>query len=71
MTRTELLKDYINRSGFKKCYISEKVGMTPQGFSKCLKTPEKFRAGQAGVLCELLGIELHHRDYIFFARGGV
>lgn len=71
MTRTELLEDYIKRSGMKKCYLAERVGLTPQGFYKCLKNPEKFRAGQAGTLCELLRIEMGHRELIFFATGGV
>ena len=71
MTGTELLEYYIERSGLKRGHIAAQVGLTRQGFRNCLKKPDTFRVSQAGILCELLGIEDDHRELIFFARSGV
>ena len=70
-TNTELLEDIIQKSGYKKQYLAEKIGLTPAGFYNCINNRAEFRAGQINALCELLGItDLTQKENIFFARSG-
>jgi hypothetical protein len=71
MTSTELLEYYIKRSGLKKGHLASQVGLSRQGFQNCLKNPSTFRASQVGILCQVLDIDMSHREPIFFARDGV
>lgn len=68
MTNTKLLSDLIQKSGLKKVFIAEKIGMTPAGLHNCLKGKSEFKASQINILCDLLRIDdLELKEAIFFA----
>ena len=71
MTDTELLQDYIDRSGLKIKFIAEKVGLTPYGFSRKRDGLSEFTPSEIAVLCDVLHIEtLEERWAVFFCKGG-
>ena len=68
MTNTEMLNAVIKKSGLKKAFLAEKVGLTKVGFSNCLSGRSEFKASQIAILCELLDIRsLELKEAIFFA----
>lgn len=72
MTNKELLEQAIRDSGLKKAFLAEKIGLSPAGFCNCLNNRAEFKASQINTLCEVLGItDLHTKEAIFFASGGV
>lgn len=71
MTNTKKLEDIIQKSGYKKAYLAEKIGLTPAGFCNCLNNRAEFRASQIATLCDLLGIhDWELKEAIFFSPGG-
>lgn len=71
MTNTELLEQAIKKSGLKKGFIAEKLGLSRTGLSNCINNRAEFRVGHVNALCELLNIDENQRSTIFFARNGV
>lgn len=70
MTNTELLEEWIARSGKKKSFLAMKVGLSPAGFRNCCTNKAEFTASQIQILCEELGItRLTDRQAVFFAAG--
>lgn len=67
MTNKKLLEQYIARSGLKKGYLVERLGMSRQGFRNCLNNRAEFRASHIQILCELLGLDSELKEAIFFA----
>lgn len=68
MTNTELLEKAIDKSGFKKKFIAQKIGLTPYGLAKKINNITEFNASEIHRLCELLNINsLKEREKIFFA----
>lgn len=68
MTNTELLEDKIKKSGKKKGYLAEKVGLSLAGFKNCCTNKSEFRTSQVQILCDELNIEsLEEKQQIFFA----
>lgn len=71
MTNTGLLEERIIKSGKKKKYLAEKVGLSYAGFRNCVINKAEFTASQIDILCEELGItSLEERFAIFFAKSG-
>lgn len=71
MTNTELLESWIAKSGKKKAYLADKVGLSRAGFRNCCINRAEFTANQIQILCDELGIKkLTDREAIFFAKGG-
>lgn len=69
MTNTEMLNAVIKKSGLKKSFLAERIGLTRVGFSNCLSGKSEFKASQIAVLCELLDIRsLELKEAIFFAE---
>lgn len=69
MTNTELLENKIQKSGKKKTYLAEKLGLSLQGFRNCCKNVAEFKTGHIQVLCEELDIStLEEKEAIFFAK---
>ena len=67
MTNTKLLNEIIKKSGLKRVYIAEKVGLTPVGLYNCITGKSEFKASQINVLCDLLGIkDLELKEAVFF-----
>lgn len=68
MTNTKLLNELIQRSGLKKVFIADKVGMTPVGLHNCITGKSEFKASHIRILCDLLGIDdLELKEAVFFA----
>lgn len=68
MTNVELLEDRIRKSGKKKSYLAERLGLSNAGFRNLCRGKSQFRTGQVQVLCEELNISsLREREEIFFA----
>ena len=66
MTNTELLKEKIDKSGYRITFLAEKTGMTPQGFYKKLKDGSEWTYSQVKILSDLLCLTKKETDYIFF-----
>jgi hypothetical protein len=71
MTNTALLNQLIAKSGFKKCYIAERLGLSRAGLNNCIANRAEFKASHIATLCELLGIkDFELKEAIFFNRSG-
>lgn len=68
MTNQEKLQAYIKKSGLKRGYIAEKLGITTYGLSMKITNKSEFKASEIDILCELLHIDVTDRMAIFFAR---
>ena len=68
MTNTSLLEEYIDRSGYKKGYIAEQLGLTAYGFTLKVNNKSEFKASEMTILCKLLKINAKDKEAIFFAR---
>ena len=67
MTNTTLLEKYIEKSGYKKSYIAEQIGLTAWGFMLKVNNKSEFKASEIDALCKLLKISNKDRMAIFFA----
>ena len=68
MTDTELLREAIDRSGYKKTYIAKRIGLTYQGFLNKERGESEFRQSEIEGLGELLCLSLEEKERIFFAK---
>jgi hypothetical protein len=69
MTNTALLEEYIEKSGKKKKYLAEKVGLSLAGFRNCCINKAEFTARQIQILCDELNITTLEEQYaVFFAH---
>lgn len=68
MTNTALLEQYIEKSGYKKSFIAEQLGITAYGFTLKVNNKSEFKASEIETLCELLNIGVKDRMAIFFAK---
>ena len=57
MTNTELLNELIERSGYKRSYIANQLGLSPYGLSKKIHNVTEFKASEINALCTILNIE--------------
>lgn len=67
MTDTKLLREKIDKSGYKIGYIASQMGITPQGLYLKLNNTHQFKAAEIQVLCKLLDIDSDEMKAIFFA----
>ncbi len=68
MTNTSLLEQYIQKSGYKKAYIAQQLGLSRSGFARKLNNKNEFKASEMVILCELLNISSKDKEAIFFAN---
>lgn len=69
MTDTYRLKEIIDKSGYKRKFIADKLGITPFGLDKKINNVTEFKASEIDVLCSLLQIKtLVEKERIFFAK---
>lgn len=68
MTNVTLLEEYIKKSGFKKSFIAEQLGISSYGFSLKCSNKNEFKATEIEILCNLLKIGIEDRMAIFFAK---
>ena len=68
MTNVVLLNQLIKKSGLKRCWIAEQLGLSYFGFQKKVNNENQFKASEIKKLCELLNIaSLKEGENIFFA----
>lgn len=68
MTNVKLLEAKIEKSGLKKRFLQEKLGVSKQGFYNLCKGKTQFRTEQVNILCKELNItDLEEKEAIFFA----
>ena len=69
MTDTKLLEEWIERSGKKRKFLAEKVGLSYAGFRNCVTNKAEFTASQISILCVELGItRLTDKEAIFYVK---
>lgn len=69
MTNTKLLEDLINKSGFKRSFIADKLGLSTYGLQLKIQGNNEFKPSEIEKLCELLKItSLNLKENIFFAK---
>ena len=67
MVKTELLREYIDKSGFKIQFLAKEIGITRQSLTSKIDGVHDFRVQEAAKLSELLGLTKAQRDTIFFS----
>ena len=70
VTNTEALEEKITRSGLKKSYLADKVGLSLAGFRNCCINKADFKARQIQILCDELKIDTAEMMIIFFNSNG-
>ena len=68
MTDTQLLREKIGESGYKVAFISEKCGLTYQGFLNKVKGRSEFNADEIRSLRDVLSLSMEDVERIFFAE---
>lgn len=66
MTDTALLREHINKSGYKLSYVAERCGLTVQGLLNKINNKSDFRANEIQAICSLLNIDCNEKEKIFF-----
>lgn len=66
MTDTSLLREKIERSGYKLRYIAAQIGISYQGFLNKLNNESEFKASEIQILYDLLNLNESDREAIFF-----
>jgi len=66
---TQLLEDWIEKSGKRKSYLAEKVGCSIQALRMKVTNKSDFRSSEVDTLCTELGItRLTDKEKIFFKK---
>ena len=68
MTNTELLRAAIERSGYKKTYIAQRIGLTYQGYLNKERGESELRKSEIEGICDLLRLTAEEKEAIFFAK---
>lgn len=69
MTNTKLLEEAIEKSGFKKSYIAQKIGITRYCLMRKIRNDNEFKASEIVALCNLLKItDAAEMERIFFTH---
>lgn len=68
MTNVQLLEERIKKSGLKKGYIAEKMGVAPNTLTALINNKAEFRVSHIRAICEILDITDNAEiQAIFFA----
>lgn len=68
MTKTSLLEQYITKSGYKRGYIAERIGISRFSLAQKINNKSEFKASEIKALCDVLDIDSEARSAIFFAK---
>lgn len=69
MVDTQLLEEWIEKSGKRKSYLAEKVGCSIQSLRLKVTNKYDFRSSEVDTLCTELGItRLTDKEKIFFKK---
>ena len=66
---TEMLNEYIKKSGYRIDFIVDTLGISRQAFDRKRKGDISFRAPEVYVLCDLLKIPEDVKPKIFCVNG--
>ena len=67
MTDVVRLKEVIEKSGLKKVFIADKLGITYQGYLKKENGKTEFKAKEVSVMQTLLGLSTKEVKEIFLS----
>ena len=68
MTNTELLKEKIKLSGYKRSFIAQQLGISTYCLAQKIDNKTEFKASEINALCGLLHIvSPEEKEAIFFA----
>lgn len=67
MTNTKLLREAIEKSGYKKAYIAQCIGLSYQGYLNKERGESEFRQSEIEGICKLLDLTAKEKEAIFFA----
>lgn len=66
MTNTSLLEEMIAKSGMKKKFLAEAIGITTAALTMKIRNIREFKASEIEILCNHLGVSsLEDRQRIF------
>ena len=69
MVDLQLLESYVVKSGLKKAYIAQELGVTREMLWRYLSGKSKLTTGVSSQLSKILGIETaKEREAVFFAE---
>lgn len=69
VTNSKMLRELIDKKGFKLKFIAEKLGLSPYGLQLKIDNKQEFKTSEVAVLCEVLEINsLKKKEEIFFAQ---
>ena len=68
LTDSLMLNNAISESGMTITAISQKLGITREGFYKKLNNETEFKASEIVLMQRILGLSNKRRDSIFFAK---
>lgn len=57
MTNTELLREYIDKSGLKIQFLAEKIGISRASLWQKITNKTEFKVSEVQILCDLLDIK--------------
>lgn len=66
MTDTQYLESLVKVSGFKKKFISDKLGLSYYSFHQKINNKTEFKPSEIKILCDLLSISAIDMEKIFF-----
>ena len=70
MTNKAKLEDLITKSGLKKTFIAESLGISRQAFLNKINNKSLFTSEEIDTLCKMLNVKsLTEKEKIFFAKG--
>ena len=67
MTDVERLKEEVEKSGLKKVFIADKLGITYQGYLKKESGKTEFKAKEVSIMQTLLGLSTKETKEIFMS----
>lgn len=68
MTDTQTLKNVVNKSGLKKIYIADKLGLSRNGLALKMNGKTEFTAAEIQMLADILRLTAKDVQRIFFAK---
>ena len=68
MTNTSLLEQYIAKSGYKKAYIAQQLGITAYALTLKINNKSEFKGSEMQILGKLLKMSARDKNAIFFAE---
>ena len=70
VVNTEALTEILEKSGLKREYIAQRLGITRQTLTAKIAGDSEFSVSEVRALCDVLSIKkLRDIDQIFFMRG--